>query len=262
MQEFKVLYIGLGALLLSSTLGRADYIYASCANWGYGGASVVEFDSRGNGSVFASLGAYSPEGIAFDSSGNLYLACAANNTIMRFDPSGQGSVFASTGLSGPNGLAFDRNGNLYAADWGGTITRFDPSGQASVFASLSSLGAGWRWSSSLSGLAFDSSGNLWVASYDDYFHSIFGDTDYGGSIREFNPSGHQLLQVSLNSPTGLAFDRNGNLYVSSWNTGTITEFDPSGNSSTFASGCGYADGLAFDSSGNLYVAGGANNMII
>ena len=262
MRRSKVFYVGLGVLLLFNAIGRADYIYVSSANWGYGGAAVMRFDSAGNGSTFASLDAYNPQGLALDDSWNLYVACAANNTIMRFDPSGQGSLFASTGLSGPNGLAFDGSGNLYAANWSGTITKFDPSGQASLFKSLSGSAPGATRTAYLAGLAFDSSGNLWVAVYDDYYSSIFGDHDYGGSVRQFNPSGQLLLQRSVDSPTGLAFDTSGNLYISSWNSGTITKLDPDGNSSIFASGCGYADGLAFDCSGNLYVAGGANDTII
>jgi hypothetical protein len=45
-------------------------------------------------------------GLAFDASGNLFVA-NQNNTIARFSPDGTGAVFAATGLANPMYLAFD-----------------------------------------------------------------------------------------------------------------------------------------------------------
>jgi len=53
--------------------------------------------------------------------------------------------------------------------------------------------------------------------------------------------------------TGLAFDRQGLLYVSSRHDGIVYQVTPNGNSSTFVEGMGVATGLAFDSDGSLYV---------
>ena len=55
------------------------------------------------------------------------------------------------------------------------------------------------------------------------------------------------------NPTGLAFDRENNLFVSSRNDGTIFRITPTGSISTYAEGMGIATGIAFDSSGNLFV---------
>jgi len=57
----------------------------------------------------------------------------------------------------------------------------------------------------------------------------------------------------LMNPTGLAFDREGMLYVSSRMEGTIYQVTPEGRVSTYAEGMGVATGLAFDQTGNLYV---------
>jgi sugar lactone lactonase YvrE len=57
----------------------------------------------------------------------------------------------------------------------------------------------------------------------------------------------------LMNPTGLAFDREGQLYVSSRYDGTVYRVAPNGTISTYAEGLGVATGIAFDRDGNLYV---------
>jgi sugar lactone lactonase YvrE len=53
--------------------------------------------------------------------------------------------------------------------------------------------------------------------------------------------------------TGLAFDRDGVLYVSSRYDGVVYQVTPSGNMSVYVEGMGVATGLAFDNDENLYV---------
>jgi sugar lactone lactonase YvrE len=59
--------------------------------------------------------------------------------------------------------------------------------------------------------------------------------------------------TELMNPTGLAIDRNGYLFVSSRNDGTIHRVSPDGQSMQWVEGMGVASGLAFDKNGNLYV---------
>jgi DNA-binding beta-propeller fold protein YncE len=136
-----------------------------------------------------------PFGLAFDSSGNLYVANYGNygnNTIMKFAPNGTGSLFASissSGLVNPVGLAFDSSGNLYVACSGNnTIMKFTTSGTGSLFAS-SGL-------DEPRGLAFDSSGNLYVANSGN------------NTIEEFTPNGTGSLFASggLDEPYFIAVE--------------------------------------------------------
>jgi sugar lactone lactonase YvrE len=53
--------------------------------------------------------------------------------------------------------------------------------------------------------------------------------------------------------TGLAFDPEGYLYVSSRAEGTVYRVSPEGAISTYAEGMGIATGIAFDRDGNLFV---------
>lgn len=59
--------------------------------------------------------------------------------------------------------------------------------------------------------------------------------------------------TELMNPSGLAVDRDGFLFVSSRNDGTVHRVAPGGESMQWIEGMGIATGIAFDPIGNLYV---------
>jgi sugar lactone lactonase YvrE len=59
--------------------------------------------------------------------------------------------------------------------------------------------------------------------------------------------------TELMNPTGLALDRNGNLFVSCRSDGTVHRVSPDGRSMQWIEGMGIATGLAFDKEGSLFV---------
>lgn len=61
-----------------------------------------------------------------------------------------------------------------------------------------------------------------------------------------------FLSEMMNA-TGIAFDREGQMYVSSRFDGTVYRVAPNGTMSAYAEGMGIATGLAFDKDENLYV---------
>ena len=58
---------------------------------------------------------------------------------------------------------------------------------------------------------------------------------------------------NLMNATSIAFDRDGQLYVSSRHDGTVYRVAPNGTMSSYAEGMGVATGIAFDRHQNLYV---------
>jgi len=74
-------------------------------------------------------------------------------------------------------------------------------------------------------------------------------------------NGTGFYVTSISNPTGLALDRNGNLYAAGLANGVINEIPLLGTISTFASGIADPLGLAFDSGGNLYVVGSGGGPI-
>jgi sugar lactone lactonase YvrE len=235
----------LAALLawqITNSPARADTLYVSRD---FPGDAVLEIDSAtGHVTTFASTGLSQPQGLAFDSAGNLYVANAGNNTIEEFTPGGVGSVFASgAALSTPVGLAFDSAGNLYVANAGNnTIEKFTPGGVGSVFASNGTSGAAL---SAPQGLAFDSLGNLYVANPGGP-HAFIEKLDSGGNGSVFAIAGTN--SVVLSAPIGLAFGSGGNLYVNDFNNSKIYKFDSGGVESVFADAA-QPVGLAFNSAG-------------
>src|SRR5437763_509996 len=113
-----------GAALLLGWLAapvHADILYVSNAD----STTIEKFTSNGVGSLFASADPSTrPQGLAFDSAGNLYASYfyhvpLGGFSIEKYAPNGSHTTFVSpgffstNGLASPDALAFDTAGNLY-----------------------------------------------------------------------------------------------------------------------------------------------------
>ncbi len=191
---------------------RNGYLYVA----NLGNNTIVQYNSQGASSLFATNGLNRPYDLAYDAaSQTLYAANYGDNTIYKFDSSGTATLFANTLLNRPVGLTLDGSGNLYVANLGNnTIAKFTPGGTGSVFANTGL--------SSPVDLAFDSSGNLYAANY--FANSVEKYSSTGTDLGSFLNSGNS----SLARPWGLMFDSSGNLFVANYNSGNIQEYDSSG----------------------------------
>jgi Tfp pilus assembly protein PilF len=101
-----------------------------------------------------------PAGLAFDRTGNLYVANFLSNTIDRISADGSRTQFSSgANLKGPIGLTTDESGNLYVANYnGGSVARISPAGVATIVAT------GFRKPYYLT---LDRDGNLYVSQQED-----------------------------------------------------------------------------------------------
>ncbi len=242
------LTIGPGASIYgtSITMSGADEDIASTATVG----AAVATENVANTYVDFSQNPRTPQGIAFDGSGNLYIASFNGNSISKVTPGGVLTTFCTSALlDNPYGLAFGGDGELYVSNYNnGTICRITPSGVASVFVDNT------HGLSEPEGLAFDSSGNLFVSNTNS------------NTISEVTPTGAVSTFVNnthgLSAPSGLVFDQGGNLYVANILTNAVNKITPAGVISTFASGSIVSNPtyLAFDGSGNLVVS--TNSQII
>jgi sugar lactone lactonase YvrE len=137
---------------------------------------------------------------------------------------------------------------IYLADVNtGAIRQFNAAGQGSAFGNVGQVNP--------VGLAVDAAGNLYVANRSG---------GVSGSIDRFTPSGTlSLFSSQMDFPSKLAFDPSGNLYAGMVGNNTISEFNASGQATTFASsGLNGPIPLAFDHNGNLYVGNTGNSTIM
>lgn len=233
--KFVSLYSLLGGavLLVAGNTSAQNLLVAD-----YTGGAIYQFTPGGVQSTFAS-GLSDPQGLTFDSAGNLFVANTANNllgagSIGEFPLHGTPSTFAS-GIN-PHSLAFNSAGNMLAADYNsGNIYEYTPGGVRSTFAS--------GFTDPLA-IAFDTSGNLFVGS---------GYGNNNGIITKIAPNGTQSLFASgLSFPNGLTFDSAGNLYEADSTANRILKFTSGGVESTFAS-LALPNCMAFDNAGDMYV---------
>ncbi|HEX3659782.1 MAG TPA: hypothetical protein VHV55_28615 [Pirellulales bacterium] len=188
-----------------------------------------------------------PAALAFDSSGNLYVAnYSSSGTVSEFAPGATTPSATLTGLTYPAALAFDSSGNLYVANYTiGTVSEFAP-GATTPSATLTGV-------VDPVALAFDSSGNLYV-----------DNNDFSGTVSEFAPGATtpSATLTGLGDPRALAFDSSGNLYVADGGGSTVSEYAPGASTpSATLTGLSSPEALAFDSSGNLYVANYSNGTV-
>ena len=263
---------------------------------------ILVLDREGNPQIYAGTGRTGledgsrleaefnwPTGIALDPVGNLYVADTDNNLVRKIDPHGEVSSFAGSGWEGyadgqgssaafalPWALAFDRDGNLLVADVLNYMIRsIDPQGNVStlIFEGPEGQDLGYPF-----GLAIDQEGSLYIAEGGN--HRILKlDTD--GNLSVFAGSGEEGFadgapqEAMFAFPGGLAFDNEGNLYVTDTDNHAIRRIDPQGNVSTIAGtgSRGYLNGpgreaeffspsaIAIDQDGTIYVADSENNRI-
>jgi sugar lactone lactonase YvrE len=183
---------------------------------------------------------HSPQGLAIDAAGNVYFTDQLNNKIRKITPGGIVITLAGTGARGsadgpgatasfsaPAGLAVDAAGNVYVADADNDKIR-----KITPSGVVSTLAGTGEW--------------------EDYFTT---GTDGPGNIATFS------------TPTDIAIDAAGNLYVADSGNRKIRKVTPSGVVSTLAGSGGYAltdgtgtkavfhepEGITIDAAGNLYV---------
>jgi sugar lactone lactonase YvrE len=239
------------------------------------------FSGDGGQATNASLA--NPIGVAVDWQGNLYVADSCNNRVRKIDTSGiittvagsgnsQGICNTATGYSGdggpataaalnlPTGVAADSTGNLYIADAGNQVIRkVDSNGIISTFAGGGTAypgDGGPATSASLGnlieGLAVDASGNLYLADGSSMVRQISPDgtitTIAGMRSSGYSGDGGPATQATLSSPTGLALDASGNLYIADTANCVIRQVT-NGIITTIA-GTNASCGLYFASSGD------------
>lgn len=244
-----------------------------------------------------------PGGVAVDAAGNLHVSLSdrrgvlrmdrANGALTRVAGSGKGGYggdhapAAQAFMTRPCGIAFDALGNLYIADPANARVRMVSNGIITTVAGngIQSYGgdggpADRAQLSSPSDVALDAAGNLYIADWGNHrirkvsggiITTIAGD-DIAGDSGDSGPA----ARARLSSPSGLAIDSSGNLYIADANVPRIRMI--SGGKITTVAGSGtygYSGdggpakaaqlsnpiGITLNSAGHLYIADANNHRI-
>ncbi|MBF0592491.1 MAG: hypothetical protein HQL02_10435 [Nitrospirae bacterium] len=203
----------------------------------------------------------SPQGVAVDGSGNVYVADTGNARIQKFTSDGKFIITWGSNGSGdgqfqhPEGIAVDISGNVYVADRSNNrIQRFTSDGK--FIAKLGSEGSGDGQFDWPEGIAIDGSGNVYVADAGNDRIQKF--TSDGKFIAKWGSNG--VDDGQFNAPTSILLDDSDNVYVAEFGNHRIQKFTSDGKFITKwgseGSGDGqfeYPNGIALDSNGNVYV---------
>ena len=240
----------------------------------------------------------SPQGVAFDNVGNLYIAARGDNKIYKVTASsGIITTVAGTGvggydsdggeatsamLRGPKGVALDTAGDIFIADTynlrirkitmsTGLITTVAGNGRRFNF--KDNIAATRATLDSPSDVAVDPSGNIFIA--DTFNHRIRKVTASTGIITTII-----LTDYSILLPAGVTLDTAGNIYIAGGGLDpSIFKVTVSTGKTSIVAGAGYLGGyngddilattaelnspekVVFDASGNMYILDTDNHRI-
>lgn len=240
----------------------------------FAGSGVVgNMDGMGTAASFDT-----PEGIAIDAAGNLYVTDSKSGLIRVISPAGAVTTLAGTAYytandvgSGlgvsfdkPYGIAVDSHGNLFVADAGGNkIRKVTPAGLVYTVAGSVQGYADGPGTTALfyapAGITIDASDNLYVAdTYNNRIRKItpqaFVTTIAGNSQPGlFDGVG---TNANFNQPYNLTIDKNGNIYVADTQNQDIRKIDVNSSVTTIAGNdtSGNRDGYIYTKGTTLPVA--------
>jgi len=201
--------------------------------------SLFRIDRDGHVSEFSS-DITNPTSIAFDPSGRMFVTSRLDGAVYRITPLKEVVEFAGD-LGIATGLAFNREGEMFVGDRSGSILRVNEIGVAKAWVQLEPSVSAYH-------LAFGKDNALYVTGPTVSSFDAIMQIDEDGEAREF--------YRGLGRPQGLAFDRDGNLYVAASLRGRrgIVRISPDAAEAEIVVAGMNLVGLAFGPKGEMMVA--------
>jgi sugar lactone lactonase YvrE len=262
----------MGAVVFFSGASKISAVLASVPVFGIGSGPQLIFGTNNTQSSVGS-GLLSPEAVALDAAGDVYIADIGLQEVFKVTPAGEQTTLG-TGLEVPGGVAVDGAGNVYIADsQAAVVWKVTPSGvqttvgknfqypfsvavdgEDNVYVSdpfvptvfkvtprgkMTTVGTGYN---TPNGVAVDSAGNVYVA--DPYSQAVFKVTRAGEQT---------TVGTGLIDPTSVAVDAAGDVYITDAGTDDLYEVTPSGVQTAAAEDLDIPSGIALDGAGNLYL---------
>jgi hypothetical protein len=209
-----------------------------------------------------------PFGIAFDSSGNVYVADQVNQRIQKF--TSDGTFIKSWGIStNPTSIAIDSKDNVYiTVQFSHLIAKYTSDG--TFIKSWGSQGTDNGQFEYPRGIAIDSNDNVYVSDLipNTLNYRVQKFTSNGTFITSWGSLGGSQATSNQFNGYGIAIDTSNNVYVADSFGNRIQKFTNNGMLITQFGTAGIDNGqfdtphdIAVDSSGNVYVADTYNHRI-
>jgi uncharacterized protein (TIGR03437 family) len=248
-----------GNLYIADSLNCRIRKVASANISTFAGNGTLSYSGDGSAASKAQLN--TPQGVAADSFGNLYIADTLNNVVRKVSPNGIISNYAGNGgagssgdgtaaigaqLNGPQGLAVDAGGNLFIADTlNAKVRKVSASGVITTVAGSGTPGYGGDGAAATSaqlnlpiGVAVDSSGNLYIADFgNSRVREVSANnigTVAGSGSNGYSGDGGAAAKAQLNGPQGVAVDAAGDLFIADTENNRVREVTPGGLIATIA----------------------------
>ncbi|MBO0887495.1 hypothetical protein J2P12_00180 [Candidatus Bathyarchaeota archaeon] len=251
-------YTVLGAVLLILALSMASFQANPGGHEPYAQVNTQPSAGTQSFSYSSQFGSYGgpimPNGVALDSSANVFIADAKNYGVIELTSSG--SFVASWGTYGtgpgqfrlPQGIALDGSGNVYVSDsQNNNIQKFTKTG---VFITSWNTWNGTKLLNNPIGISINSTGFVYVADQGDQRIQIYRND--GTFVTSFGGLGSNLVG-KFQSPFGVVATPS-SVFVSDITSGNLTQFTKTGHLV-----CAWSTTLeepamiTADNSSNLYV---------
>lgn len=304
-------YIDIGNRTVIPCMKKDSTAFTSPALITLAGTFMQGFDGNNGPAISAAL--YTPADVAVDNAGNLIIADFGNELIRKITAStgilsiaageyyaphhsGDSMLATATSLWAPSGVVFDKSGNFYYTDMIQNVVRKvnvatglmtiiagDSDGKSGTFGyngdSIQARKAKLRGPNKVT---VDNAGNIYFCDAGNYrvrrVDNATGiiTTVAGNGTKGYNADGISAVSASLTAPNGIAFDKNGNLFIAdqyrirrvdgksgliSTVAGTGTAgFSGDGGAATAAK-VDNVVGVALDAAGNLFFCDVNNNRV-
>jgi trimeric autotransporter adhesin len=211
-----------------------------------------------------------PQGIAVDHGGRTYVSDTGNNRVLRITPPCQVDRLPLV-LEAPVGLATDAAGNVYVTEHGRhSVWKIDVKGDAARFAGTGHRGFAGDGAAATAarlsgptGVAVASDGTVFIAdrgnnrvravSTSGVISTVVGTGKAGHALDESHRVGDRgpATRATLNKPTGVAIDRENNLFVTDQGNWRIRRIAADGRIDTLSVLQRHLTGIAVNADGNV-----------